>query len=88
MSLLAVALLTGSSWTLGTLALSCMPAPELRTYERVALQLTAGLGLSALVLSLAALTAGSPMHAAILVATLVLILKGGRLGRRTRSHSE
>ena len=60
----------------------------LSIYERVALQLTAGLGLSALVLSLAALTAGSPMHAAILVATLVLILKGGRLGRRTRSHSE
>ena len=56
LTLVAVALLTGSSWTLGTLALSWMAWPELRVYQRAALRLTAGLGLTALVLALAALT--------------------------------
>jgi hypothetical protein len=55
LTLVAILLITGSSWTLGTLALSRMPWPELRPYERAALRLTAGLGLTALLLSLATL---------------------------------
>ncbi len=56
LTLVAVALLAGSSWTLGMMASSRLAWPELRAYERVALRLTAGLGLTALVLSCAALT--------------------------------
>ena len=52
MTLIAIALITGSSWTLGTLALSRMSWPELRPYERAALRLTAGLGLTAMVVAL------------------------------------
>jgi hypothetical protein len=55
-SLAAFVLLAVSSWTLGTAALSRMAWPELRAYERAALRLTAGLGLTALLLSIAALT--------------------------------
>jgi hypothetical protein len=56
MTVVAVLLLIGSSWTLGTLALSRMPCLDLRPYERTALRLTAGLGLTALGLSVAAVT--------------------------------
>lgn len=78
-TVLAVALLAGSSWTLGTLVLSRMEWPELRAYERVALRLTAGLGLTALVLSLAALT-GWFSHATAALGTLAGI--GGALAVR------
>src|SRR5438876_4900437 len=56
MTLAALALLAGASWTLGTAALWRTPWPELRPYERAALRLAAGLGLTALLLSVAALT--------------------------------
>ncbi len=51
----AVVLLAVSSWTLGRATLSRLQWPELRGYERTALRLTAGLGLTSLVLSLLAL---------------------------------
>src|SRR4030081_3655244 len=66
LTLVAVALLTGSSWTLGTLALSWVAWPELRAYERAALRLNAGLGLTALVLSIAALTGWFSQATAVL----------------------
>src|SRR5215831_15297965 len=50
------ALLIVSSWTLGKAALSRLEWSELHDYERVALRVTAGLGLTALMLSVAALT--------------------------------
>jgi len=45
---LALALLAAVSWTLGRAILSPMPWPELGRHERLALELTAGLGLTAL----------------------------------------
>jgi hypothetical protein len=54
-SLVAVTLIGGASWTLGTVALSRMTWPELRVYERAALRLTAGLGLTAVLIGLLAL---------------------------------
>ena len=51
----AIALLAASSWTLGSLVTRPLAWPELRGYERLALRLTAGLGLVALLLSLLAL---------------------------------
>jgi len=50
---LALALLAAVSWTLGRAILSPMPWPELGRHERLALELTAGLGLTALLLSIA-----------------------------------
>jgi len=91
LTLVAVALLAGSSWTLGTLVLSRMAWSDLLAYERVALRLTAGLGLTALALSLAALT-GWFSHATAALAALAAI--GGilaarnarRAGRAAASH--
>src|SRR5258705_6827974 len=78
----AVALLAGASWTLGTMALSRLSWPELRAYERVPLQLIAGLGLTALLLSIAALT-GWFFHAtAVLGVTAAL---GGVVALRHNS---
>jgi hypothetical protein len=57
---------------LGAVALSRMTWPELRPYERAALRLTAGLGLTALVLSLAALT-GWFSHTTAALGTLTAI---------------
>lgn len=51
----ALALIVGASLTLGGLALARLPTADLRRYERLSLELTAGLGLTALLLSLAAL---------------------------------
>jgi hypothetical protein len=56
MTLVALLLLSGSSWTLGSVALSRTACVPLRPYERAALRLTAGLGLTALGLSVAAVT--------------------------------
>ena len=53
-SIAAVVVLAVSSRTLGTAALHQCPWPELRPYERVALQLTLGIGLTALILAVAA----------------------------------
>ena len=57
-SLAAVALLAGASWTLGTLVLRRKWWPRLRAGELAALRMTAGLGLTALLLSVAALAGG------------------------------
>ena len=72
LTLVAVAILAGSSWALGTAALSRMAWPDLHLYERVALRLTAGLGLTSLVLSLVALT-GWFSHATAVLGTLAAI---------------
>ena len=58
----AIALLAASSWALGSIATRSIPWPELRSYERLALRITAGLGLVALLLSFLAL-AGWLSHA-------------------------
>jgi hypothetical protein len=87
-----MALLTGSSWTLGTAALSRITWPELRTYERVALRLTAGLGMTALLLSLSTLT-GWFSHASFVLGALtaigvVLAIREVRRARlAARSHA-
>jgi hypothetical protein len=67
LSLAAIALLAGSSWTLGSAALGRLAWPELRVYERAALRLTAGLGLTALLLSLMALAGWFSQTTAVLV---------------------
>jgi hypothetical protein len=72
LTLAAVALLAGSSWTLGKLALAWTSWPELRAYERAALRLTAGLGLTAIVLSLTTL-AGWFSHVTAVVGSLAAI---------------
>ena len=69
----ALALLVGASRTLGRLALYSLPSPELRQYERISLELTAGLGLSALMLSFAAL-------AGLLVVGMVSLVVVAALG--------
>ncbi len=68
-SLAAAVLLTVSSWTLGRAALWRLTWPELRAYERAALRLTAGLGLTALLLSIVAL-AGWFAYAPIVIGAL------------------
>ena len=79
LSLAAVALLGGSSWTLGAAVLPGITWTELRAHERAALRVTAGLGLTALVLSLAALT-GWFSHATAAVGALAAV--GGALAAR------
>ena len=58
MTLLGLSLLVGSSWTLGTLTLARMDWNDLRPYERAALTLVAGLGLTSLLISLLTLAGG------------------------------
>ena len=55
MTVVATALLAGAAWTLGRVSLMACDWPELRRYERLGLEMTAGLGLTALCLSLLAL---------------------------------
>jgi len=55
MTLLGLLLLVGSSWTLGMLTLARMDWRDLHPFERAALTLLAGLGLTALLISLLAL---------------------------------
>lgn len=80
LTLAAIALLAGSSWTLGTLALRWMVWPEVCAYERAALRLTAGLGLTALLLSLAALSGwfaeATPVLAVLSAVGVALWLRG------------
>src|SRR5690242_11726943 len=52
MTLLGLLLLVGSSWTLGMLTLARMDWRDLHPFERAALTLLAGLGLTALLISL------------------------------------
>src|SRR5881409_2683510 len=74
---LALALLAAVSWTLGRAILSPMPWPELRRHERLALELTAGLGLTALLLSIALVAgwfaAATPVLIAIAIGGAALL---------------
>lgn len=85
LSAAAILLLGGSSWTLGTLVLSRMNWSELHPHERAALRLTAGLGLTALVIAgmtLLGWFAYTPSIVAALAAIAVLLLLRG--GKRAR----
>jgi hypothetical protein len=53
---LTLAIVAAAAWTLGAAALSPFDWPELRRYERLALETTAGVGLIALLLSILLLT--------------------------------
>jgi hypothetical protein len=87
LTLAAIVLIAGSSWTLGTLTLSRMAWPELRPYERAALRLTAGLGLTALVVSVATLAGWFSRITAILgVLTAIGIILLIRAAARVRSR--
>jgi hypothetical protein len=66
LTLVAIVLITGSSWTLGTAALSRMAWTDLHAYERAALRLTAGLGLTALVVALLTLAGWFSQTTAVL----------------------
>ncbi len=67
MTVVGLVLLLGSSWTLGTLVFARMTWPGLRAYERIALRLLAGLGLTALCLSLLTLAGGFAASSYVLV---------------------
>lgn len=89
LTLVALALLAGSSWTLGTAALSRMAWPELRPCERAALRLTAGLGLTALLIGVITL-AGLFSHITVVLAALttvavVLLIRSATRPSRNRS---
>jgi hypothetical protein len=68
----ALALIVGASHTRDRLALTRLPSPELQRYERVSLELTAGLGLTALLLSIGALF-GLFVPAMVLIAIAALL---------------
>ncbi len=70
MTLAAVALIAGSSWAIGAAALSRVLWPDWRAYERLALELTAGIGLTALLLAALAL-AGRFAHAPLVLAAII-----------------
>jgi hypothetical protein len=88
LTLVAIVFIAGSSWTLGSLALSRMAWPELRPYERAALRLTAGLGLTALLLALATLAGWFSRITAILgtLTALAAILLARAAVRTNSGH--
>ena len=75
--MIALLLLAGSSYALGTVALFGVGWSDLRAYERVALRLAAGLGLTALLLSFLALAGWFSLArfvlGALTLATLVAV---------------
>jgi hypothetical protein len=77
----AVALLAGSSWMLGSLVSARLAWSACLGYERAALRLTAGLGLTSLLLSILALAgwfaAATPVLAVLAIAGLVLGVRWG-----------
>ena len=81
-----LALLTLAAWTIGSAALRSLAWPELRRVERIALELVAGLGLTALLLSFTLLSGRFAYATMILVAlgvgglasTVSARLKGSR----------
>jgi hypothetical protein len=79
MTLVALALLAGAAWTLGALALHASLWPELRRYERLGLEVTAGLGLVALLLALLALAnlfaLATPLLAILALAGLAIAVR-------------
>ena len=85
----AVVVLAVSSRTLGTAVLNRSQWPELRSYERLALQLTAGLGLTSLILSVAA-TAGEfayGLDAVAAISAVGVILAARDAWRAVRTSS-
>ncbi len=76
MTVVATALLAGAAWTLGRLSLMACDWPYLRRYERLGLEMTAGLGLTALCLSLLALTGffflSTPLLALLSIAGVIV----------------
>src|SRR5437763_204443 len=80
----SLALLAAAAWASGSALLRRLPWPELRRFERVSLECTAGLGIVALVLSIAALAGWFSQATAILAALIVVAgalsarLKGSR----------
>nr|MBA3269285.1 hypothetical protein [Acidobacteriota bacterium] len=71
MILVGLLLLIGSSWTIGAAALHSIPLGWLRTWECAALRLTAGLGLTALALTLLTLAGGFASATSLLVALAI-----------------
>src|SRR6476620_1110527 len=83
MTLLGLSLFVGSSWTRGALTLARMDWNELRPYERAALTLVAGLGLTSLLISLLTLAGGFRYATWVLVAlSLVAVASLLREARR------
>src|SRR5262245_48899180 len=83
MTLVGLFLFMGSSWALGTIALARTRWPDLRGYERAALKLLAGLGLTALLLSLLTL-AGRFADITLVLAALTTAGIFSLLARRVR----
>src|SRR5712671_3956261 len=80
MTLAPLALLTAAAWAVGVAVLAGFAWPELRRFERCALELTAGLGIVALLLSAALL-----LHSfAYATALLIVIAIGGAIAGRRR----
>ena len=84
MTLLGLSLLVGSSWTLGALTLARMDWKDLRPYERAALTLLAGLGLTSLLIALLTL-AGGFRYATWVLGALSLVAAAS-LSREARRH--
>src|SRR6266849_5954911 len=85
MTAIALALLVAASWTLGMAILSPMRWRELRRYERLALELTAGLGLTALLLSIV-LIAG--WFAAAMPVLIAIAIGGAALAPRAHHRAD
>jgi hypothetical protein len=71
----ALAALTVAAWPLGAAALAGLPWPELRRFERAALELTAGFGLVALILS-SAVMLGWFTHSSLLLIAAAIAAAG------------
>jgi hypothetical protein len=82
MTVLGLSLLVGSSWTLGALTLARMDWKDLRPYERAALTLLAGLGLTSLLISLLTLAGG--FHYATWVLGALSLVAAASLSRKAR----
>ena len=89
MTLVALALVIGSSWAVGGWALFRVTWPGLRRFESIALTLTAGLGLIALLLSVLALCGwfayATPVLLAVSAAAAVRAVRPGSDVREVRA---
>jgi hypothetical protein len=88
MTVAAVALLSAASWTLGRTAFRSFSWPELRRHERFGLEMTAGLGLAALLLSLLALAGWFAAATPLLLALAVAGPVSAGLGRSVASRPQ
>ncbi len=82
---IALALLVAASWTLGMAILSPMRWRELRRYERLALELTAGLGLTALLLSIVLIAGWFEAATPVLIA---IAIGGAALAPRAQHRAD